>query len=263
MRPESSGWAYDVAARVYDDDMAASAPVGDVEYYVSTCLRREGPVLELGAGTGRVTLPVVNAGKAVTAVDRSEPMLAVLAAKADARLPGLARARLTVLHADMRDLPALGPYDTILCPYSAFTYLLSGDDRSRMLLGVKERLAPTGRFVLDVFVPDPGMHALADDHVIFDYRRPLADGTVLQREKVIAKDVEPGINRLERRYTIFGPDGEVRERFSTCSTIHYWSPDALRTELEAHGFSTTLVVDFGKSTGLPPRTSVFECERVR
>ena len=38
--------------------------------------RRGGPVLELGCGTGRISLPLARAGVSVVGIDRSEPMLA-------------------------------------------------------------------------------------------------------------------------------------------------------------------------------------------
>lgn len=239
--------------------MAQSAPTGDVDYYVGECCRAGGAVLELGAGTGRITLPLVSAGLAVTAVDRSQPMLEALERKARAALSAAELERLRVLNQDMRALSVNGPFAVVLCPYSAFTYLLSDDDRKRMLEGVRRLLGPGGHLVLDVFVPDPAIKSLPDDHVIFDYRRPRADGTFLERSKTIAKDVEPFVNVLARRYRLLGADGTEIERFSTRAKIHYWYPEELRRELERHGFAVEIVPDFGHGSGAPAKTAVFSC----
>src|SRR5215471_8262002 len=107
--------------------MGANAPERSVPFYVTACDGAD-EVLELGAGTGRITLALIRAGHRVTAVDRSRPMLDVLKRKAG-RLTALERLRLDVQHADMRFLDLPGRYGAILCPFSAFNYLLTLDDR--------------------------------------------------------------------------------------------------------------------------------------
>lgn len=259
MPPETHSWAYDAIARVYDDDMALSAPPGDVEYYVRACGTPPRSVLELGCGTGRITLKVALAGHSVTAVDRSGPMLRVLETKAGELLGAAERARLRAVEADMRDLPFPGDFDVVLCPYSAFTYLLTDEDRERMLDGVRERLRPGGRLFLDVFVPDPALTTMRDGEVIFDYRRPRSDGTWLERSKTITRDVRPGVNALERRYRILDAAGTEVDRFTTRNEIHYWQPEELRTELGRCGFDAALVYDFGRAPEGRVKTAVFEC----
>lgn len=239
--------------------MAQSAPSGDVEYYVGECLKGGGPVLELGAGTGRITLPLVAAGLTVTAVDRSQPMLDALLSKARATLAPADVARLTVLSQDMRELAVKGAFRTVVCPYSAFTYLVTEEDRARMLAGVRRILALDGRLLLDAFVPDPAIGSLPKDHVIFDYRRPRADGTFLERSKTIDRDVEPFVNVLSRHYRILRADGTEVEQFRTRSKIRYWFPEDLRHELEHHGFVAEIVPDFGRGSGAPVKTTVLSC----
>jgi hypothetical protein len=54
--------AYDLIAEYYDLDMGMNHPINDVNFYVNWATRSHGPVLELGCGTGRITLPLVQAG---------------------------------------------------------------------------------------------------------------------------------------------------------------------------------------------------------
>ena len=72
---------------------------GDVQFYVSEALRYQGAVLELGCGSGRITLPLAQAGCRVTGLDLSEQMLAI----ARQRLQSIdesTRRHVHLLHAD-------------------------------------------------------------------------------------------------------------------------------------------------------------------
>ncbi len=257
MHPDGAPWAYDAIAGVYDDDMAPNAPSGDVDFYVRECRGAGGPVLELACGTGRITLPLVSAGLEVTAVDRSAPMLEVLEAKRKA-LPPAECDRLRIVHGDMRDLSLGARFAAVSCPYSAFTYLVTSADRDAALAVVRRHLGTGGVFLLDVFVPDAAVARLPDDHVMLDYRRVRADGTVLERSKTVAKDVEPGVNVVRRTYRVVDAGGRELEHFTTESRIHYFHPEELRAELERAGFAVELLGDFG-AAAIPARTAVFRC----
>src|SRR5439155_22756450 len=67
--------AYDRIARRYDPWSVSVAE--DVEFYVAEAVRSGGPVLELGVGTGRIAVPIAQAGLRIGGVDSSEGMLAV------------------------------------------------------------------------------------------------------------------------------------------------------------------------------------------
>jgi SAM-dependent methyltransferase len=233
-RPPAA-FSYDLIARIYDDDMGRNVGGEDIAFYADRCAGAEGPVLELGCGTGRITLPLVRAGHAVVGVDVSAPMLDRLRTKADATLATAERARLAWHHADMAALQLGRRCARVLCPYSAFTYLVEPVHRARALAAVLRHLEPDGRFTLDVFVPDRRIDAFPADHVYRDYRRALADGTVLERTKTIRR-AEPGVNVIARCYTIGDGDGTLRERIETVDRIRVYEPEHLRRVLEEHGF---------------------------
>src|SRR2546426_10124541 len=54
-------------ARLYDLDLVEEP--GDLELYLALARRAEGPVLELGVGTGRLAVPLTEAGYRVTGGD--------------------------------------------------------------------------------------------------------------------------------------------------------------------------------------------------
>lgn len=241
-RREAPPAAYDVIAPFYDDDMGRNVGGDDIAFYRAQCRGLQGPVLELGCGTGRISLPLVRAGCTVVGIDSSIPMLQVLRRKA-ALLTAAERARLRLAAMDMRDLPLRSRFAAVLCPYSAFTYLLHAADRRGMLARVRDLLAPDGAFVLDVFVPNPAVENAPRGPRIFDYQRPLADGTVLERSKALSDDDAEGCRTITRWYRFLAADGRTLREITTVEHCHPWAPEPLAAELAAAGFD--VLEEFG------------------
>jgi len=108
-----------------------------------------GPVLELGVGTGRVALPLVQRGLVVDGIDASPAMLAKLRAK-----PGGDRVRVTV--GDMAEVGVDASYSLVFVVFNTLFALVSQDEQVRCFANVAGRLAEGGVFVVEAFVPDPG-----------------------------------------------------------------------------------------------------------
>ena len=259
--------AYDAIAEFYDHDMGRNADGRDVIWYRDLCRAAVAgsaqPVLELGCGTGRIALALAAAGIAAFGIDVSVPMLQVLQRKAAAQqavCPGAPRP--LVLAMDMARPALASRFAAVLCPFSAFTYLLEDHDRSTALAFVRRALAPHGRLAMDIFLPDPALELRAAQGEVFDYRRQLPDGTWLERHKTIARDVRPGINRIRRRYTLFAPDGALRRELVTESLQRPCRPEDLRQLLEEAGFSVLRMAgDFsGAAIGPQSRLILIEAE---
>ena len=110
-----------------------------------------GAVLELGAGTGRLALPLSSQGLEVTAVDASAAMLDALRAK-----PGAERLR--IVQGDMSRLDEAGLADNptfavVLIAYNTLFNLPDDDAQRACLAGIAARLLPRGRLVVEAFVP--------------------------------------------------------------------------------------------------------------
>ena len=137
-------------ADVYDD--YASGLPGDVEFYVAEAEKTDGEVLEVACGTGRMLIPIAEAGRTVTGLDATPTMLEVCRDKV-ARLTDDVKSRITLHEADMRDFDLGKAFPLIICPYRAFLHNLTVDDQLATLACIRRHLTPDGRFVMNVFDP--------------------------------------------------------------------------------------------------------------
>jgi SAM-dependent methyltransferase len=118
----------------------------DIPFYVAQARAAAGPVLEVGCGTGRVHLPLLEAGVDADGFDLHPGFLEVL--RRDAAARGLAP---RVVQADMRDFTMPRRYALIVIPFRAFLHNLSHADELRTLRCCREHLERGGRLVLDLF----------------------------------------------------------------------------------------------------------------
>jgi SAM-dependent methyltransferase len=125
---------------------------GDVEWYRARAEASGGPVLELGAGTGRVTLPIAEAGVSIHALDSSREMRDALAARLAAR-PQHVRDRVTLVAADMRTFDLPERFALVISPFRAFLHNITDADRLATLARVRHHLRPGGRLAFNVFHP--------------------------------------------------------------------------------------------------------------
>lgn len=126
----------------------------DVDYYTDLASRVRGPVLEYGCGNGRISLAMARVGVPVVGVDLSRAMLDDLAERLAAE-PAEVRGRVRLIEADMRTLELDERYALVICPFNAFLHLYERSDVEAFLARVAAHLAPGGRFVFDVSMPDP------------------------------------------------------------------------------------------------------------
>jgi SAM-dependent methyltransferase len=125
---------------------------GDVEWYRRKAVDSGGPVLELGAGTGRITIPMAEAGIRVSALDLDAGMLDKLRQKVAALSPDV-RARISVHHEDMRSFALGDRYALVAIPFRAFLHNVTRDDQLATLRSAHTHLRSGGELALNVFHP--------------------------------------------------------------------------------------------------------------
>jgi SAM-dependent methyltransferase len=136
--------AYEQIAPVYDDFTAHhDYPewIGDLLALGEAHGLRGETALDVGCGTGKGFMPLLDLGWQVTAADISASMAELARAKAG---PGV---RIEV--ADMRELPVYGSFDLVCCLDDAINYLLSAAELERALRRMAANLAPEGLLIFD------------------------------------------------------------------------------------------------------------------
>jgi SAM-dependent methyltransferase len=139
---------YDRIARFYDP--WSRSVTEDVGFYVDQAIASGGPVVELAVGTGRIAVPIAEAGVAVIGVDSSPEMLTgALAAAEAAGVAGLLDLRL----GDLREPPVTEEVPLAICPFRSLLHMETENEKLRALRAAQSLLEPAGRFVFDVFAP--------------------------------------------------------------------------------------------------------------
>ena len=210
-------------ADVYDDWYADVTDVDATVERVASLAEPGSSVLELGVGTGRLAIPLARAGFRVTGVDSSADMLA--------RLTDVASdPPITVVEADMVDGLPDGPFDVALVAYNTIFNLLDADRQAACFAAVARRLAPTGAFVVEAFVPDVDVDEGSDVTV----RSITADRVVLSVSARL-----PAEQRAHGQFVEFTEAGGVRlrpwaVRWSTPDQLDAMAADAGLTLADRH-----------------------------
>jgi len=136
----------------------------DVEFYVSMVERlRPRRVLELGCGTGRITLPLAEQGARlgfeIVGLEKQAEMLEH-AAKRKRHAALEVNERLRLVNADMRTWKTESAFDLIIIPCSSISHLLTLEDQLAVWSACRHNLRPGGRFVVEITMPN--MAAFAD-----------------------------------------------------------------------------------------------------
>jgi ubiquinone/menaquinone biosynthesis C-methylase UbiE len=139
---------YDEIARFYDP--WSRSVTEDVGFYVEHALASRGPVVELAVGTGRIAVPIAQAGIDVIGVDSSPAMLAL--ARAAAETAGVG-ARVDLRVGDLREPPVPERVPLVICPFRSLLHMETEDEKLRALRAARELLEPGATYVFDVFAP--------------------------------------------------------------------------------------------------------------
>lgn len=146
---------------LYDVENPDEEPVGS--FLLHLAQQADGPLLELGCGTGRYTLYLTRLGFTVTGLDIVPGMLARARQKA-ADLP------VTWVEADVRSFQLDEKFAFIFETGAVFEHLLTRPDQEAFLARVREHLAEDGRFLLTaLFTKPPYMESSADEVAWFEY----------------------------------------------------------------------------------------------
>lgn len=200
----------------------------DLPFYLKQAERFGDPILEIGCGTGRVSLPLAERGFAVTGLERESTMLDRAEQKAAAK-------GLTVhwVREDIRNFQTAERFALVLYPFNTIGQLNGLEEIIAVFRKIRSLLTPNGRFVIDFFNPDFTYLSRRPDLVAHDEAFPSPDGAGnIQLTYTIDYDRARQISQVTFRFQM--PDG--RELTETLD-MRIFFPQELDAYLRFAGFT--------------------------
>ena len=232
------GWqGWDEYAPFYDWENAQTVGRRDVAFWRRVASKAGGPVLELGCGTGRVSLPLARAGVNLVGVDRSAPMLE-RAHRRITKSPSRQLAKsLHLVRGDIRALPFDdGAFPMVIAPYGILQSLIRPRDLTATLASVARVVAPGGTFGIDL-VPDVPKWREYKNRVQL---RGRAGGAQLTLVESVRQDPKRHLTTFEQKYIERKGNRTREHRFDL--TFRTLSVRQMTGQLERAGFQVDAVL---------------------
>ena len=236
VRPTDGAQGWDEYAPFYDWENTQTVGRRDVAFWTRLAAAQKGAVLELGCGTGRITVPVARQGANIVGIDRSAEMLA----RGRQRLR---RARLTkvasLVRGDIRALPfrARPGFSLVMAPYGILQSLTREVDLRATLAAVHRVMKKGATFGIDL-VPDLPQWAEYDRRVSLQGTRGRSTSVTLI--ETVRQDERRGLTIFDHEYVERQGQHRRVHRFSL--TFRTLSVPQMRRRLEAAGFEIAAVL---------------------
>ena len=267
MKQGYEGW--DDYAPFYDWENARTLGKRDVPFWRNLAIHCGGSVLELGCGTGRISLPLGRAGVPLVGIDRSSPMLK----RARARVR---RARVTshvrLIRGDIRFLPfesadaaesrrspegraaGGGGFAMVLAPYGLLQSLLNDRDLTATLAEVRRVLRSGGTFGIELVADLPSWKEYRQRVSLKGWRnRP--GGAHVTLVETVRQDRDRGLTVFDQEFTE-RRDGQRRvHRFAL--SFRTLSVPQMARRLEKAGFEITALLGDYRGGPWDPRADVW------
>ena len=222
------------AAKYYDYN--PNVP-DDVPFYVSHIPSPQCAVLELGCGTGRVTVPLAPHCRYIHGLDLSSAMISICQSKlADAGVPP-SKARVEV--GDICDFHLGRAFDLIIAPFRVLQNLETDGEVEGLFRCLHEHLAPGGTCILNVFRPNRDPEGLrrywCGDVEKLNWEVPVEGGRIACYDRRPRMDAEKLVLYPELIYRRY--EGDVlKDEVVLKLVMRCYYPDEFERFVTAHGF---------------------------
>jgi SAM-dependent methyltransferase len=229
---------YDHLADLYDLEYVHDH---DVPFWLSLAEREAGPVVEWGAGTGRISIPLAAAGHDVTAVEFSTEMVERGEEKGGS---------VEWILGDMRSVYPGQRHSLAVCAFNSFLCLRSADEALTFLRNAHEHLMPGGLLGIEVsaFSPEELVDPPGGPVLRHDLTRELPNGR-LDRFSVSRYDAVTQLMEMRLFYERYDASGTLENRSAHDLTIRITNRDELGLMLGLAGFEVEAV--YGGFEGAP------------
>ena len=232
---------YDPLADLYDLEYTHD---DDLPFWLALADREPGPVVEWGAGTGRISVPLAEAGHDVTAIEVSRTMVERGRGKSSA---------VEWKVGDMRSVKLEKSFRLAVCAFNSFLCLLSAEDALAFLRNAHEHLEPGGLLDIEVsaFSPEELAEESGGSALQHDFTRELPDGGWLDRFSVSSYDPTGQIMSMRLFYELYDASGVLKNQRAHDLEIRPVGRMELESMLQSSGFIVERV--YGGFDGEPFR----------
>jgi SAM-dependent methyltransferase len=229
---------YDPLSDLYDLEYTHDY---DIAFWLSLAEREAGPVVEWGAGTGRISVRLAAAGHDVTAVEVSAKMVERGEEKSES---------VGWIVGDMRRVDPGPRYGLAVCAFNSFLCLRSVNDTLAFLRNANEHLVPGGLLGIEVsaFSPEELVDPPGGPALRHDFTRMLPDGW-LDRFSVSHYDAATQLMEMRLFYERYVASGALESRRAHDITIRVVGRSELELMLQLTGFEVEAV--YGGFEGEP------------
>jgi SAM-dependent methyltransferase len=229
---------YDLLSDLYDLEYTHDY---DVPLWLTLAEREAGPVVEWGAGTGRIAVPLAQAGHEVTAVELSQQM----AERGEEKNKSV-----EWMVGDMRTVKPARHYALAICAFNSFLCLTSVGDALAYLRNAHQHLAPGGLLGIEVsaFSPEELVDPPGGPALRHDFTRRLPDGR-LDRFSVSRYDAATQLMEMRLFYESYEASGTLENRMVHDLTIRVVGHSELELMFSLTGFEVEAV--YGGFEGEP------------
>lgn len=236
-------------ANLYDYDVRNTAK-DDINFYFEYAKKTNGDILELGCGTGRVTIPFAKENFNIWGLDLSEPMLEVIKSKIE-NLPDKFKNNIHITHQNMASFKLDNKFGMIFIPFRTFQSLTSSEEQKSCLKAVYEHLNDDGIFIVNVFKPYDKIDRswINKDEVKNWETVDMKNNLKIVRKEIRDEiDVENQIIYPVLFYYVTDQNGKTKKYTETLSLKYYYE-DQIKELLESNRFE--IIEEFGYYNKIP------------
>lgn len=204
------------------NDQLAGPPPGEFITFIRRLREPPARVLELGVGSGRLAIPLANAGYQVHGIDASAEMLGLLAGNDPT-------GRIVTTHGDFSQPLDLGTFDVVLMAYNALSMQPDIDTQRTCIHNATHALNPGGSLVIENVTPRAFLTQVNSRNQAFGIQ--FVDGNAW----LYLARYFPAQERYLARFIAF-EDGETVERIADLTLI---DPERIREFAAAAGLTVT------------------------
>lgn len=213
---------------------------GDIEYYQERLKNCKGRILEAMVGSGRVIIPLLEAGLVVDGVDYSAEMLASCRQRCEER-----GVKANLFQADLKELSLPNKYKTIIIPAGSFLLIEKRDESIEVLKRLYEHLETGGRLILDIFLPDQNFNVGANVETS-TFTFPNGD-LITMESKLVEADLFNQYKVSHLKYEKWRQGKLIQSELQRFA-IRWYGVEEFKLVLQSIGFSEVVVsADFDSS----------------